>query len=298
MKKNLKHFMIFVFVISTAFLAYRTNSFDLRRVTVDSGFDSSWDSGGSSWSSSGSSWDSGSSWSSSSSSGGYGDEELSTGEIIFMLIIFNMIIIYFIVLDIRTSKKGFKSVAKPIRQPDLKDKLTKYGIDEKKMLELAYETYVDIQNAWMKNDINLVKEKLSDELYNTYKMQLLTLKRKNQSNIMSDFNYLDGYIYDIDDSNDKLSISVFLNVNCKDYLIDLNTEKVLRGNKNKLWNYEYTIDYLLAKNKDEVLKKCPNCGAGLDEEVGSRLICPYCRTLLVRNSPNLVMTRKHMNNQR
>ena len=72
---------------------------------------------------------------------------------------------------------------------------------------------------------------------------------------------------------------------------------LLRGSKNRVLKYFYTIDFLISKSPDDVLKKCPNCGAELDKETGSRLICPYCRTLLVRKSPNLVMTRKHMERQ-
>ena len=300
MKKYLKNIMAFFFIVSISLLVLKTNNFDLRSVSVDSGFDSSWDSGGSS-----SSWDSGSSSSSSwdhdssSSSGEPSDvNPLSFFVILLITIIICLIITHYFIKGLEKNSMYANGIGKPRINDDVKDKLKMYSIDEMSIISLAYSTYVDIQKAWMDNDINRVKDKLSDELYNTYKMQLLTLKRKEQCNVMSDFKYIDGYIYEIDDSNDKLSISVFLNVNCRDYLIDSKTEKVLRGNKSKLWNYEYTIDFLIAKDPCDVLNKCPNCGAGLDEEKGSRLICPYCRTLLIRNSPTLIMTRKHMNNQR
>ena len=300
MKKYLKNIMAFFFIVSISLLVLKTNNFDLRSVSVDSGFDSSWDSGGSS-----SSWDSGSSSSSSwdhdssSSSGEPSDvNPLSFFVILLIIIIICFIITHYYIKDLEKNSMYANGIGKPRINDDVKDKLKMYSIDEMSIISLAYSTYVDIQKAWMDNDINKVKDKLSDELYNTYKMQLLTLKRKGQCNVMSDFMFLDGYIYEIDDSNDKLSISVFLNVTCKDYLIDSKTEKVLRGNKFKKWNYEYTIDFLIAKDPSDILNKCPNCGAELDSEKGSRLICPYCRTLLIRNSPTLIMTRKHMNNQR
>jgi hypothetical protein len=294
MKKKLTNLMLLILVVSIGLLSYRTNNFDIKKATADSGFDSGWDSGGSSG---GSSWDSGSSWYHDSSSGG-GDSSVSEEEVLLILMIFiTFLICSFIYVHFFEKTIGESSINRPKKKDYVDEKLKEYGIDEVKMVDVAYSTYLDIQKAWMDNDINKVKDKLSDELYNTYKMQLLTLKRKNQQNVMSDFNFVDGYIYDIDDSNDKLSLSVFLNVKCKDYLIDIETGRVLRGSKSKIWNYEYTIDYLITKKAEDVLKKCPNCGAGLNEESGSRIICPYCRTLLVRTSPNLVMTRKHMNNQ-
>ena len=289
--KKIKNFMLFMVIVSFGLLALHTNNFDIRKATTDSGFDSSWDSGGSSWDSGSSSWDS-----SSGGPGYLGEEDAMV--ILVTIIVFAIVLVAIKLINQVGSTSNSTSISKPNRRMYVDDKIKEYGIDENKMIETAYSTYVDIQNAWMDNDINRVKDKLSDELFNTYKMQLLTLKRNNQCNVMSDFNFISGYIYDIDDSNNKLSISVYLNVNCKDYLIDKSSEKVLRGNKNKVWDYEYTIDYLITKDMKDVLNKCPNCGAGLDEEAGARIICPYCRTLLVRNSPNLVMTRKHMNRQR
>ena len=288
-----------VLIMGIGFLAaYRANNYSLRGATADSGFDSGFDSGGSS------SWDSGgsSSWDSGGSSGGSGssinyDEDEAAIIVTFIIIMF-FVLMAFHLSSLPSVTPTTSSTKKKVKAKDyVPEKLKTYGIDEVKMIDIAYNTYVDIQNAWMDIEIDKVKDKLSDELYNTYKMQLLTLKRKKQRNVMSDFEFVEGFIYDIDDSKDNLSISIDLKVKCRDYLINDENKKVVRGNKNKLWNYEYTIDFLIAKSIEDVLKKCPSCGAELDEEKGSRLLCPYCRTLLVRKSPNLVMTRKHMERQ-
>jgi preprotein translocase subunit SecG/DNA-directed RNA polymerase subunit RPC12/RpoP len=288
MKNKKLGIIILIFIVSLGFVAYRTNGFDIKSATADSGFDSG--GGGGGFSGGG-----GGSWSSSGSSSSHrsGSSSGDSGLAVVIFILFWAFI--FCITAISYQKSNNKSITVKEYVPD---KLKEHGMNEEEIMKIAYNTYVEIQKAWMDIEIDRVKDKLSDEIYNMYKMQLITLKRNKQHNIMSDFNYIGGYIYDIDDSTDNISISVVLNVNCKDYISNDEDQKVVSGNKNKLWDYTYTIDFLIAKSLDDVLDECPNCGAELDKEAGSRLICPYCRTLLVRNSPTLVMTRKHMEEEK
>lgn len=298
--------MVIIFLVTIGVFAYHTNNYSLRGATADSGFDAGYDSGGgggSSWSSGGSSssWDSGgSSHYSHSGSGGFSTPEGRAAMAVIFIILFviaGACYLTVVLFDALASRFEVTTVSVPVKSY-VHEKLKEYKIDEEQLIKLAYDIYVEIQKAWMDINIDRVKDKLSDVLYNSYKMQLLTLKRNGQKNIMSDFKFKEGYIYDIDDSTDNISISIFLNVNCKDYIIKEEGNILLRGNKNKILDYYYTIDFLISKSPDDVLNKCPNCGAELDQETGSRLICTYCRTLLVRNSPTLIMTRKHMEKQR
>ena len=311
----------------------------------DSGFDSSYDSGGS--------WDSGSSssWDSSSGSGGGGSvaeddvetlkEYFSDGitleaywnffksgdhfKMFFTEMLFHGFMFIFIYFMVKNKKKaltyfgitsgilfffpfvylfiiefvgvmilGFKVGNKPQSRMNVdytEMDLSNTDIDPETVHKEIYDIYVRIQEAWMNFTLDSVKDSLSDELYNQYVAQLDTLKVKNQRNVMSDFEYLLCAIKGVQEVNDTQILEVILKVKCKDYIIDDNTKKVLRGNKNKVHTYTYELH--LERSRDTSVNNCPNCGGQLDPK-GNAVTCPYCNSKIVRKSKNLVLRKKQM----
>ena len=159
----------------------------------------------------------------------------------------------------------------------------------------TFNIYKEVQIAWMDLDIERVRNILSDEMFNTYKMQLETLKVKNQKNMMEDINLVDVYITNIYQKNNQDVIDVIMKVTCRDYLIDINSNKVLRGEKNKVWNYEYKLSYMRTNISNE-LNYCPNCGAKLSE--GSSIKCSYCNAIINKETDKFILIDKKMLSQR
>ncbi len=159
----------------------------------------------------------------------------------------------------------------------------------------SFNIYKEIQLAWMDNDIERVRSIISDEMFNTYKMQLETLKAKNQKNMMEDITLVDVYITNIRKQDNKEIIDVIMKVKCKDYLIDINTNKVIRGQKNKVWNYEYKLSYIRSVGFNEV-NYCPNCGAPINDGQSSK--CDYCGSIITKETDKFVLIDKKMLNQR
>ena len=160
-------------------------------------------------------------------------------------------------------------------------------------LNIFFDIYKKIQIAWMDNDIERVRSILSDEIFNTYKMQLETLRVKNQKNIMEDISLKKVYINNITEKNNKEIIDVIMCVTCKDYLIDCATNKVLRGNKNKNCYYEYKLSFMrLFNNQTEI---CPNCGSTL--KAGASVKCEFCGSIINRQSDNFILIDKKMIHQ-
>ena len=175
--------------------------------------------------------------------------------------------------------------------------LAKYGLSTNVVVQQAYAAYKRIQIAWMNGDVDVVRDVLSDEIYNMYKTQLITLKAKNQKNMMEYITFKGGFVKDVIEENDDVAIVVNLKVSCKDYLIDTKTEQVVRGDKNHLWNYNYDLTFTFNKNDAKVITNCPNCNAKLPIE-GKSIKCEYCGNTIKRESTNLVMTKKQMLSQR
>jgi len=255
---------------------------------ADSGWDSSYDSGG--WDSGGSSWSSDSSW---SSSGGYygGDGEIDG----FTLIVIVIVIIIVLIVASKQKNNGTSVIQNVGKYPDVSDEiLTKYGIDKESFKQIAYDKYVEIQNSWSDFDYDKLRTLLTDELYNSYMMQLDALKLKNQKNIMSDFKLITANIYNITEENGLLNISVYLRVEMYDYVVD-SDQKVLRGdNKHKI-DIEYEITFVKTNNEVHVTS-CPNCGAKIEAVTSGK--CEYCGSVIVVDAKDYVMSKKTCVGQR
>lgn len=252
---------------------------------------SNWDSG--SWSSSYDDWDS--DYSSSYSSGEVSEEYSFLGSFVLGMVIF--IIIFCLFLDVykKMQKANMRRNNRRIDfsyYEDLSEEAIKAvdsTIDVAEMKKKAFEIYKNIQTAWMNFDEETIKNNTIDELYNMYSSQLKMLKMKKEKNIMDEITLEDVKIYEINKEKDVINLKVFLVVTCYDYVIKEENKSVVRGNKNEKVRISYSLTFIKsAINKDK--EKCPNCGAEVDMK--SSAVCPYCRSVLVREASSYVLGKK------
>lgn len=273
-------------------LYYSTQTVDFRKLTTDSGFDSSFDSGG--FDSGG--WDSGSSWDSGGSSG---SGEFTAGDAIAMLVVFGVFGFFFLLVLISSlahpsSGSTYSgAVQSSISEAEL-NLIRKYGYNPATIIMICYNRYVDIQVAWSQNNIEKAKDILTNELYNMYKGEIATLKAKKQRNAMSDFKYVGGQILSVTETNDTLNIKIALQVQCKDYMVDEKTNNVLRGSASKINHYDYRMTFVVSKNESS--DTCPNCNAPINGN-GNTITCEYCGSTIVRKTNNIVLAEKKMYRQ-
>ena len=166
-------------------------TFVIPNVKADSGWDSSYDGGGGSWSSGGGSWSSGgrsssldsggSSWSGSGSSSG----SYSGSSFTFLLVIICVVLFIYFTKDNTGYKASTRSSREALYKEIEDDKILGMPLEEFKAL--VFEKYKDIQIAWMNFDYDTLRKLTTDEIYNSYKMQLDVLRMKKQKNIMKDF---------------------------------------------------------------------------------------------------------------
>ena len=285
---------------------------------ADSGWDSSYDSGGG-WSSSGG-YDSWSSTSHSSSSGGgvFGP--------IFSIATFILLALIITVEQSKKSKsyKGIPPIENPalesinkhknsfkIKNNKKKDKYCIIGYNDIKQSKIdefdssvkieefkhqAFNIYKDIQEAWMNFDTDTIRKLTTDEIYNMYSSQLETLKLKHQKNIMKNIEYVDAKITNIKLSDDVISVVVFLRVKCLDYVINEKTNKTVRGSDSTRIDIQYLLTFVKSKTNNNNIEKCPNCGAPVD--IVSSATCPYCNSTLVKDASNYVLSKKTCIGQR
>ena len=159
----------------------------------------------------------------------------------------------------------------------------------------AYQIFYDTQIAWMEFNYDKLKEILTDELYNTYEMDLEVLKTKNQKNIMKDFKLKQIKLIDLKETNEKYTAKVVLEVEFIDYIEDINDHKILRGTD----RYNICNTYILTferSKKDKIDNICPKCGAEVKGNTTG--ICEYCRAKLINDNYDWVMSQKEKINQK
>ena len=263
-----------------------------RVVVADSGFDYDYDSGGSDWSSS--SYDSDYSSSDYSSSSYSGSGTTSDAEFVFYLLIFIMIIFYAIFISIKEAIN--RSIHPVITSPkyefdkmsDDKIKEIDSSLDTDKILDKTFDLYYQLQNAWMEFDNDSIRNLVSDELYNNYKMQLNNLKIRGHKNIMEDITKVGGFVVAVRKDVNVESVDVVLNITMKDYIVSINGTTV-RGDKiPKGIAYLITIDRAIDSNSH--ITNCPNCGDKVSDAASQK--CSSCGADLVTYSKDFIITKK------
>lgn len=325
-----------------------SNNYMIQNVEADSGWDTSYDSGGS-WDS-GSSWDSSSSWSSSSgsshSSGGgefgpftalfmsafvtihyfafvinpisiklsSGDNEkkkkMASKLLIFRLVIVGLLdiifpvfagidflllfVLAFICMPILTKSHNTRTFNyKQITLEEANRVIPNFNIEEFNFK--AYQIFYDVQIAWMNFDYDKMKKLLTDELYNTYLMDLEALKIKGHKNTMKDFELIETKLIDLKEENSTYVAKTYLKVKFYDYVENLDTGMVLRGTDRRKLTNTYILTFV--KSKDEVkVNYCPMCGAKVEgNQTGE---CAYCKSKLINDTYEWVMSKKEKISQK
>ena len=312
MKKIIKIFLVIILLALITLLSFKY----AENIEADSGWDSSYDSGGS--------WDSGSDWGGSSwdndydydydydndySSGGSGGSSCNTTEckveaLIGVLIFFGMFLgipILLVALSNKNLKvqrerrmQEIKEMFKPIEQEAANQIIPNFNIEEFNFK--VYQIFYDVQMAWMDFDYDKLKELLTDELYNNYIMQLEALKTKNHKNTMKDFQLIEICLNDLKEENDKYIAEVYLNVKFYDYVENSKTGMILRGTPNRKLNNFYKLTFIRTKDESNNINECAQCGAPV--EGNSTGICEYCKSKLINDNYNWVMSKKEIVRQK
>ena len=293
-------FVIGMLLIVLMAFSYVGN-FNLSKIATDSGFDTSYDSGGSDWGGS-------SDWGS-DSSGGDGDmfglgeniilgvffiiipvsilfnkkKEKTTKEkvllilasiIIVVLTLCRLLVLLFTLSGLLFMAWAMITLAiDSIFKKKKKNKGLPLTAENRKILDECYEIFINVQNAWMNFDYDSLRKETTDNLYNTYYNQLQSLVLKGQKNVMSDFELVEYKLIKLSKKNSITTVKIELEVKFYDYIVD-SSNKVVRGKKRKKVHMLYDLTYVY---NEEAIEECPNCNAKISKEDN---ICSYCKTTI------------------
>ena len=297
MKKKIKNILkkIIITIVTVLSVTMIFSIVNENPTFADSGHGTSHSSSHSSHSSSSSS----RSRSSSRSSSRTSSSSSSSGDPVSAFISIIIYIIFIIIITVILSKKNqhVKVVVNKKDEKVVEDEIKKLipNFDKYAFLKEGFNIYYDIQMAWMNFKLEDIKDKVTDEIYNMYESQLVTLEVKGEQNIMKDIKLKRSYLKDVSNQNGTITIKTGYIVEMYDYIADIETKKLIRGEDHKKMRVVYEMSFRKTLNENDKIDHCPNCGAKL--EINSSGICEYCGSKVVSENTKWVLTEKKVMEQ-
>ncbi|MBR3890913.1 MAG: TIM44-like domain-containing protein [Bacilli bacterium] len=279
--------IIFSFLLAITLISPFTVSNTVKAdIGFDGGYDGGYDSGGSDWGG-GSSWDDdddddyyySGGYNNGSYSGGGGSADIGT--MLLALFICGLAVGVPLTIVWLLNREMPNKSSVPLVDTSW------MSVDEDLNMQ-AYLMYKELNDAWMKKDLEPVRHLLTDEMYNMYLMQLDTLIEKGETNIMKDYFFISGHISSKRKYKGKETIVMIFRIRCKDYIIDDRSKKVVRGKATDV--IDYTYEFKLVRNVEPKTIICPSCGSEIKNEEG--VICSHCGTVVHTNTNTLRLADK------
>lgn len=304
-KRRGKHMKRLIKIISIIIILMLTVQY--HTVFADVGSFESYDSG-SSWGSSSSDWGGSSSWSSSSS--GWGSSSSSSsysssssdgdGPIWPIFVIFAFVIIITYIKYSGGANRGPRNQQfhyehfqqQQPKEVTMNDTFVLRRIKEvdplfskEEFLSFAKTSFVKLQEAWTQRDWSTIRTLETNELFEQHQKQLQGYIDRRQINVMERICVKSAYIAQFEQARDKDILTVVLNSKMVDYIIDEDTQKIIKGDKVTDRHSSYKMVFVrktgikTQEGTSEIkTTNCPNCGA--PTEITSSGKCEYCGSVI------------------
>ena len=183
---------------------------------------------------------------------------------------------------------GYKRKLRSAAEISYDELLSKYipNYSEERLLNEFYNIFKIVLESYMEYDYKKIEENCSFELFNIYKTDIDAMKKNNKKNIVSDFQFNDANIRNIELIDNRLVVDAYLCASHKEYLIDTKTGKVLNGNSEAVNRLKYDLEFVLDLDKENY-SICPNCGAKLTSRE-----CEFCHTIVSNKKDHFVLNKK------
>ena len=161
-------------------------------------------------------------------------------------------------------------------------------------ISFGKQVYMDIQDAWMKRNLEPVRGVLHQNLYQQTEKQI---RKKIEDGII---NYLErisintGYLTSYRRDARYEYLVMYLAADMIDYQVKEATGEIILGNKTTRWNMYYKMTFMrsvgtmtdAAEGEDGM--ECPNCGAPLSGT--SFGVCEYCGSTVTTGAYDWVLS--------
>ena len=164
-----------------------------------------------------------------------------------------------------------------------------------KFLGWSEEVFMTLQQAWSTRDWDKIRPFEKEELYRKHQLQLQEYINNGTINIVERININQTYLYKYERDKEFEYLTIYLQARMNDYIIDENTKKVVRGDRNKEFHTKYLLTFIrklgvkTEKSKSNLsTHQCPHCGAPL--AITSAGKCDYCDTIVTTGEHDWVLS--------
>ena len=158
----------------------------------------------------------------------------------------------------------------------------------------ASDVFIALQQAWTAKDWRGIRAFESNSLYDQHARQLQVYIDKGQTNVVEDISILNTVLESYEEDRENSYLSVILEARYRDYVIEDESGRVIKGNKKSRYIMTYRMQFMRSleakteKSSDTKVTQCPNCGASLS--ISQNGICEYCGAEVTTGANQWVLT--------
>lgn len=162
--------------------------------------------------------------------------------------------------------------------------------NEDMFLSKVNNVAVKLFSAMMLDNLDSVRHFINQDIYEIALSSINKAKNINCRHMYDEFNVKNSKIDDIKVNNGVYKIKVLLQLRYLDYIIDLGNGKLVSGDDSTRVNvnYVFTFEKCYDAKKQDIVRKCPGCGASMDVNNSGK--CNYCGTIYNQEDYDWVLT--------
>lgn len=153
------------------------------------------------------------------------------------------------------------------------------SFNEVMFLSKVNNIFIQLLNSVMFDELKEVNHFIGDEVYKHYEEIIASNKVRNTRQVFDELHVKYTKIENIEVTDDKYKITVYLESRYMDYCVDLSTRKVISGNdySSILANYRLVFEKDTDTKKQGIIRECSSCGASMD--INDSGVCKYCGSI-------------------
>ncbi len=140
--------------------------------------------------------------------------------------------------------------------------------------------FLKIQEAWQQQNLNSVRQFISDGVYQRFEAQFIMMRSLEQTNEVSDINIEDLRIVAIENDSNFYILHVSITANITDYFTSKKYSQLNSGGQETFTEYWTFVKKINSTTKADIFNSpnCPNCGNSIENKLGEISKCPSCGT--------------------
>ena len=154
------------------------------------------------------------------------------------------------------------------------------NFNQAEFYQKAETAFLKIQEAWQQQNLNTVRQFISDGVYQRFEAQFIMMRALEQTNEVSDIDIEDLRIVAVENDSNFYILHVSITASITDYFNSKKYSQLNSGGQETFTEYWTFVKKINATAKADIFNSpnCPNCGDSIENKLGEVSKCPSCGT--------------------